>query len=368
MRASASDVKDYYETLGVPRDAAQDDIKRAFRRLARETHPDANPGDAAAEARFREVAEAYEVLSDPQRRAAYDRGELSDPGNLFSSFAGIDDLLNSFFGGMGSFGGRARARAPRGPDARVSVELTLEEVATGVRREVSFATTVECGHCRGGGAEPGHPPRTCEQCGGSGARRISQRTLLGSMTTVVSCDACRGAGQIVDTPCTRCAGQRVTRETRAIAVDIPAGIDDGTRLRLTGHGGSAGAGTASGDLYLDVRVLADERFTREGEHLHHAARIGLAAAALGTKVEVPLLGGDSETLDVEPGTQPGTVVRLPGAGLPRLQRRGRGDLFVEYVVEVPSELSAEEREALETFARLRGERIAEPKRRRRRKG
>ncbi len=362
-------MKDYYEILGVPRDADQDTIKRAFRRLARETHPDANPGDAAAEARFREVAEAYEVLSDQRRRQAYDRGEQLDPSGLFSNFAGVEDLLNQFFGGFGGFGGtRGRPNRPtRGPDALANLELTLEEAATGVQREVEFITMGNCSRCDGAGAEPGHPPRRCAECGGSGARRVTQRTLLGSMTTVVSCDRCGGAGQAIDVPCTQCRGERVVHQRRTVTVDVPPGIDDRTRLRLTGRGGDGGAGTTPGDLYLDVKVLPDERFTREGEHLHHVVRLGVAQASLGTTVDVPLLGGEQETVTIEPGTQPATVIRLPGAGMPRLQRRGRGDLFVEVAVEVPSDLSEAERAALEEYARLRGERLDQPKRRRRRK-
>ncbi len=362
-------MKDYYEILGVSRDADPDTIKRAFRRLARETHPDANPGDPAAEARFREVAEAYEVLSDARRRQAYDRGEQLDPTGLFSNFAGVEDLLNQFFGGFGGFGGvRSRPSRPsRGADALASLELTLEEAATGVQREVEFITMGNCPRCEGAGAEPGHQPRRCSECGGSGARRVTQRTLLGSMTTVVTCDRCGGAGETIDVPCTQCRGERVVHQRRTVTVDVPAGIDDRTRLRLTGRGGDAGRNTTPGDLYLDVKVLPDERFTREGEHLHHVVRLGVAQAALGTSVEVPLLGGDHEVVPIEPGTQPATVIRLPGAGMPRLQRRGRGDLFVEVAVEVPSDLGDDERAALEEYARLRGERLDQPKRRRRRK-
>ncbi len=362
-------MKDYYAILGVPRDAQQEEIKKTFRRLARETHPDANPGDTEAEARFREIAEAYEVLSDPRRRAAYDRGETLDPTNLFSSFAGIEDLLNSFFGGVGGFGGAGTrsARQARGPDARASLELTLEEAATGVQREVEFITMGDCPRCEGGGAEPGHLVRGCGECGGSGAQRVTQRTLLGAMTTVVTCQRCGGTGEVIEVPCSQCQGQRVVHQRRTISVDVPPGIDDNTRLRLTGQGGSAGRRTPPGDLYLDVKVLPDERFTRQGEHLHHAVRLGVAQAALGTTVDVPLLGGEVETVDIEPGTQPATVIRLAGAGMPRLQRRGRGDLYVEVVVEVPDDLSDEEREALEEYARLRKESFSAPRRRRRRR-
>ncbi len=362
-------MKDYYQLLGVARDASQDEIKRTFRRLARETHPDANPDDPTAEARFREIAEAYEVLSDPRRRAAYDRGEL-DPSGLFSSFAGIEDLLNSLFGGLGDFGFRTATASTRGgqpargPDARATVTLTLEEAAAGIVRTLEFATTEACPRCEGRGAEPGHPPRRCERCGGAGAMRATRRTLLGAMTTTVACDSCRGAGELVDVPCGQCAGERVVRATRSVDVDIPAGIDDRTRLRLTGRGGSAGSGIPPGDLYVDVAVLPDERFRRDGDDLYHAARIGIAEAALGTTVDVPQIGGEPMPLDIPAGTQPGAVFHLPRQGMPRLRGRGRGDLFVQVDVEVPAKLNAEERAALEDFAALRGERVKQKRRRR----
>ncbi len=363
-------MKDYYRILGVARDASQEEIKKTFRRLARETHPDANPGDPGAEERFREIAEAYEVLSDPRRRAAYDRGEL-DPSSLFSSFAGIEDLLNTMFGGFGDFGGfttgSRTVRQARGPDARTTVELTLEEAFTGVTRKVEFFTTDPCARCEGEGAEPGHPPRRCQRCGGAGAMRTTRRTLLGAMSTTVACESCRGAGEVVDVPCSQCRGERIVQARRSVDVDIPAGIDDHTRLRLTGRGGSAGAGVPPGDLYVDVAVLPDDRFRREGDDLHHFARIGLAEAALGTTVEVPMIGADPTPLDIPAGTQPGAVFHLPKVGMPRLRARGRGDLFVQVEVEVPSKLDAEERAALEEYARLRGERV-KAKRRRRKKG
>ncbi len=362
---------DYYETLGVSRDASAEDIKKTFRRLARETHPDANPGDEAAEARFREVAEAYEVLSDPQRRAAYDRGERLDTSGLFSSFAGIEDLLNSFFGAgfgadLGGFG-RSGAVASRGPDVGTRASVTLEEAAFGVEQTVSFMTTVDCSRCHGSGSEPDHAPARCERCGGGGSVRASRRTLLGTMTTVVPCDVCRGAGEVIAYPCEECGGRKVLQAQREMTVQIPAGIDDGSRLRLAGRGGSAGGGSEPGNLYVDVSVEPDPRFRRDGDDLYHAAELGIAEAALGTKIEVPLLGQVERTVEIAPGTQPGTVLRLARLGMPRIRGRGRGDLFVGVEVVVPGDLAPGEREALEEYARLRGERPAEGKRRRRRK-
>ena len=362
-------MKDYYGILGVDRDAGQDEIKKRFRQLARETHPDANPNDAAAEARFREIAEAYEVLSDPQRRASYDRGEQFDPSNLFSSFAGIEDLLNTFFGGgifsqggRGGFGNMGGRRSS-GPDVGAAVELTLEEAATGVQREVSFTAPVHCSVCEGTGAEPGSSAVRCPQCGGSGSVRVSRRTLLGQMTTVGPCDRCRGAGQVIEHPCPHCLGAAVEQAERTVTLDVPAGIGDATRLRLSGRGGSGGAGLPAGDLYVDVRVLPDPRFRRDGDDLYHGAVIGISEASLGTTYAVPHIdGGDSE-LDIPAGTQPGTVFQMPRRGMPRLQRRGRGDLYVVVEVQVPSTLTPEQRAALESYADLAGE---SPHRKRRR--
>ncbi len=353
-------MKDYYAILGVPRDAGEDVIKKRFRQLARETHPDANPGDPEAEARFRDIAEAYEVLSDGQRRAAYDRGESFDAGDLFSSFAGVEDLLNAFFGGAfgGGFGGgrvRGRSGQPRGPDVGTVVELTLEEAATGIERDVTFATTANCAHCEGGRAEPGHPPVPCRVCGGSGSRRVERRTLLGNMTTIGPCETCRGAGEIIEQPCSQCRGAGVEQAERTLSIEIPAGIGDGARLRLTGRGGAAGAGALPGDLYVEVRIAADARFRRDGDDLHHVAPVGIAAAALGTTYRVPLLDGDEAELDIPAGTQPAAVFRFPGKGMPRLQRRGRGDLYVTVDVQVPTKLTAEERDALVAYADLAGE-------------
>ena len=365
---------DYYETLGVTRDASAEEIKKSFRRLARETHPDANPGDEAAEARFREIAEAYEVLSDPQRRAAYDRGERLDTSGLFSSFAGIEDLLNSFFGGgFGGFGadlggfGRGTV-VGRGPDVGTRVTITLEEAAFGVSRPITFMTTGDCPRCGATGSEPDHDPVPCTACGGGGAVRAARRTLLGTMTTVVPCDVCRGAGEVIEHPCTQCKGDKVVQESRELTVSIPPGIDDASRLRLAGRGGSAGAGVPPGNLYVDVVVEPDPRFTRDGDDLYHTARVGIAEASLGTEIEVPLLGVEEMPVDIAPGTQPGTVLRIPRQGMPRSRGRGRGrgDLFVGIDVVVPTDLAAEEREALQEYARLRGERPTGKRRRRRR--
>ncbi len=367
-------MKDYYEILGVSKDASTDEIKKRFRQLARETHPDANPGDPEAEHRFREIAEAYEVLSDRDKRAAYDRGDQFDAANLFSSFAGIEDLLNSFFGSgfgglgdFGAFGGRQTARA-RGADALVEVEITLEEAASGIQREVSFPTAADCVVCTGSGADPEHAPKTCDRCGGAGAVRATRRTMLGAMTTLAACDVCAGAGKIIEHPCTECRGRGTVDETRTVTVEIPQGIMDQSRLRLGGRGGSVGAAGPPGDLYVSVHVRPDERFRRNGDDLIHTLRLGMAEAALGKTLDVPLLDGESTEVEIPAGTQPGTVFQLPRKGMPRLQRRGRGDLLINVEVEVPTSLTADQADALRRYAELSGEDPAAEKRRKRRRG
>ncbi len=360
-------MSDYYEVLGVDRDASQEDVKRAFRKLARETHPDANPDDPEAEARFREVAEAYEVLSDQQKRAAYDRGEVFGGADLFSSFGGLDEILQQFFGGsFGGFGFRTSRGPARGADIAVATEVSLEEAAAGVSREVFYKVPVRCDVCGGNGSEPGHDPVTCSTCGGRGQVRVNRNTFLGSMMTVTECATCRGRGTVIEHPCHECrGGGRITAE-KSITVEIPPGVADGTRLRLPGRGGVGEAGAPPGDLYLQVGVLDDPRFERFGDDLRHISTIGMAEATLGTVVSVPLLDDEPVDLDIPPGTQPGAVFEMTRRGMPRLQRRGRGDLFVEVRVEVPTGLSQDAEEALRVFAEAHGEEPLPPRRFRRR--
>ncbi len=360
-------MKDYYEILGVARDASQDEIKRRFRTLARETHPDANPDDPAAEERFREIAQAYEVLSDPQKRAAYDRGETFG-GDLFSQFAGLDEILQQFFGGVGGFGfgfGGARRGPRRGRDVGAVAQLTLDEAAAGASREVRFVAPEACGVCSGSGATPGTAPHRCQTCGGAGQVQVSRSTFLGSMMTLSECATCRGSGQVIDDPCETCRGAGRIDDERTLTVDIPAGVDDGTRLRLSGNGGAGERGAPAGDLYVEVRVSADERFDRIGDDLRHRIRLGLTEATLGAEITVPLLGNGSMEVDIPPGTQPGTVFRLSRQGMPRLRRRGHGDLLIEVEVVIPSDLTAEQEDALRTYGDLRGESPAAAQRKRR---
>jgi molecular chaperone DnaJ len=344
--------RDYYEVLGVPREASETEIKKAFRGLARELHPDVNDHDPEAEEKFKAAAEAYEVLSDAERRRTYDthgheglRSGGFDPRSA-SSFGSIDDILQAFFGGGGDafgFGGGGRAV---GGDILVSVEMDLEEVASGVRREISFDAVGACEHCHGNGAEPGTPITTCERCGGAGQLRRVARTPFGQMVQGVACDACGGAGKIPETPCAECSGSGRTRGTRTQAVEIPAGIESGQRLRVSGAGHAGDAGAPAGDLYVEVEVGEDERFQRDGTDLISVVSIPATEAMLGTAVTVPTLEDERE-IEVAAGTQPGHEEVLRGAGLPRLGGRRRGNQRVIFNVIVPTNLSEEQREMTE---------------------
>jgi molecular chaperone DnaJ len=355
--------KDYYGILGVKPDATPEEIKKAFRRLARETHPDANPGDHSAEARFRDVAEAYEVLSDPERRRAYDRGDTLDLSDLFAGFGGFDDLLRSVFGDSGLFG--SPTRSVRGRDILVRAEVDLATAAFGGETQVEFRTQVLCDVCGGEGSAPGSSPITCPTCGGAGSVRVARRGLLGTMMSVTACTTCSGMGTIVSSPCPRCQGSGARPDLRSVRVEVPAGISSGTRLRLTGRGEAVGRMGPAGDLFVEIVVKPDSRFGRDGDDLVHNVVIGMTEAALGTKIEVPLLEGGTEPLEISPGTQPGTVHRLLGLGSARFGRRGRGDLLVQIMIEIPTSLSAEAEEALRVFANLAGESPRQPGRRRR---
>ena len=344
--------KDYYQILGVDRDADPDKIKKAFRRLARETHPDANPGDREAEARFREVAEAYEVLSDPDRRRSYDRGEQIDVSGLFSDF---DDLLRSVFGGSGIFGGAGVVQRSRGQDVMVRVGLSLEEAAFGAETQVEFEAEAVCSTCGGDGAAAGAEVLSCRGCGGAGMVRSTRSSFFGSMMTTTTCPRCGGRGQEVTRSCGRCHGSGVHSRLHALTVEIPAGVSAGNRLRLRGRGASAPLGGAPGDLYVEVEVRSDNRFERQGDHLIHRIAIGFTEAALGAEVKIPLLEGGFHTMRIPPGIQPGWVNRLAGYGTPQMGGRRRGDLLVEVDVEVPKTLTAEEEDLLRKLAELRGE-------------
>lgn len=346
----ATSQRDYYELLGVPKTASEGEIKKAFRRLARELHPDVSEAPDAEE-RFREVAEAYEVLSDPERRAQYDRfGHEGLRGAGFQphvDFGNLADIFATFFG-EDIFGGGdgGRRRQARGADVGVEVAIDLTEAATGVERELSLQLAVACARCDGSGLKEGTSPTTCSACSGSGVVQQVSRTLFGDMIRSQPCGRCRGQGRIIEHPCEDCAGAgRVVRE-RTVRVTVPAGIHDGQRIRLAGAGHAAPQGGTAGDLYVQVHVRPDERFVRDGDDIHATLRLTMTQAALGAVVTVPTLDGDHE-LRVEPGVQPGQVVVLKGKGMPRLNGFGRGDQRITFDVRVPSKLSDEQRRLVE---------------------
>jgi len=306
------------------------------------------------------------VLSDPQRRARYDRGEVIGGEDLFSQFGGLDDILQQFFGasfgGFGFGGGRAQ-RSRRGPDMSVSVKLELADAATGVTREVAFRAPGTCARCSGSGSEPGHSPTTCPTCHGQGAVQVARNTMLGRMMTVAECSTCSGSGRLIEHRCTECAGHGLVTVDRDLTVDVPPGVEDGTRLRLSGRGGAGERGAPPGDVYIEVRVAPDDRFQREGSDLHYRARVGITEAVFGIDLDIPLVDGATEDLVLPSGTQPESVVRLPKKGMPRLQRRGRGDLYVHIEVVIPDDLTEDQEESLRHYGDLRDEQPAKAKRR-----
>ncbi|WP_433871848.1 molecular chaperone DnaJ [Saccharopolyspora sp. CA-218241] len=365
---------DYYATLGVAKDATPEQLKRAYRKMARELHPDVNP-DADAQARFQEVTTAYEVLSDPKKRQIVDLG--GDPmssgggagggagGDPFAGFGGLGDIMDAFFGGGGPGGGRGpRSRVQPGSDALLRLELTLEECATGVNRDITVDTAVLCDACDGGGSRAGSAPSTCDTCGGRGEVQSVQRSFLGQVMTSRPCPVCRGFGEVITDPCQQCSGDGRVRARRTITVKIPAGVGDGMRVRLAGEGEVGPGGGPAGDLFVEVEELPHERFTRDGADLHCTVEVPMTAAALGTTLTLETLGGVSEELRVEPGTQPGAEHVLTGQGLPKLRSNGKvsghGDLHVHLDVVVPTRLDDQQAELLRQLAAARGEEQPEP--------
>ena len=354
--------RDYYEVLGLPREASEAEIKKAYRRLARDHHPDANPDDSGAEERFKELTEAYEVLSNPESRRAYDTYGHQIPRagagtrGAADPFGGFQDIFETFFGDRfggpsgGSFFGGSRAPS-RGSDTEVEVEVTLREAASGVEREVKVQTVKECSVCGGVG---GTSTRQCGTCGGMGAVRSVRESFFGQMVSTQTCPTCSGSGRIIEVLCENCQGSGRVAELATHSIRIPAGIEDGMRIRVAGAGNIGERGTPSGDLYIRVRVGEDPELIRDGDDLIHRMRINFVEASLGTEVEVPTLEGTTE-VRIEPGTQPGATLTLRGEGMPRLKRRGRGDLKVLVDVMVPTRLSAEQRELLKRFEASSGE-------------
>lgn len=355
--------KDYYAILGVDQDVTPEELKKVFRRLARENHPDVNPDNPEAEARFKDIAEAYEVLSDPTKRAQYERGGSFDFGDLFGGGTTLEDLLGSFFGGASPFGGRGGGQQ-RGRDVLAGASISLKDAAFGATVDVAFRGAVRCSTCGGSGAAEGTRPSTCGQCGGAGQVRMARKTMLGTMMTVGACDACAGMGQVVEDPCEPCHGEGRVVEDREVKVEVPGGVQDGTRLRLSGQGESAIRSGASGDLYVELRVEEDDRFDRDGDDLIHRVQVGIAEASLGAHRSVLSIDEDDVDIDIPAGTQPGTVLVHHNLGMSRLGRRGRGRMLVVVDVEVPTHLSSEQKDLLSQFAATNSEQVSSGRRRR----
>lgn len=351
---------DYYELLEVSRDASAEDIKRAYRRLARQLHPDTNP-DPTASDRFKQVAQAYEVLSDPEKRRRYDRfgPDGVNVGAGGSGAGGINDIFEAFFSGGGTFGGGGRGPSgpPRGADLEVVVDLRFEDAVFGIRQPVDVRTAVVCETCGASGGAPGSQPISCLECAGTGQVQRVRQSFLGQMVTNSVCPRCAGQGRIISDPCTDCGGEGRRVEERTYTVDIPAGVDTGSTLRLTGRGAAGPRGGRNGDLYVHVRVRPHERFTREGVDLHCDLPISFAQAALGAHLQFDTLDG-AEDLVIPRGTPSGREFRLRGRGVPHLERRSRGDLIVRARVQVPDDLSPEQEELLRQFAEQRGDEVA----------
>lgn len=352
---------DYYELLEVTPDASDDEIKRAYRRLARELHPDTNPDPAATE-RFKEITVAYETLRDPEKRARYDRfgpeGAAGMGGDPFAGFGagGLGDIFEAFFGGTGARS-RGPAGPPRGADMEVVLDLRFEDAIFGVQREVELRVPITCETCEGSGARPGTTPTACSSCGGAGEVRRVRQSILGQMVTASVCPTCGGSGEEVTTPCPECRGEGRRTDEKTYLVDVPAGVDDGTTLRLTGRGAVGPRGGPPGDLYVHLRVARHPRFERVGHDLLHVLQLPMTQAALGAHIPFETLDGD-EDLVVPAGTQTGREFRLRGRGVPMLNGRGRGDLVVRVMVETPTGLSGEQEELLRQLATARGEDVA----------
>ncbi|MBC7323021.1 MAG: molecular chaperone DnaJ [Acetomicrobium sp.] len=354
--AGPSKGKDYYEILGVGRDASQEEIKRAYRKLVRQYHPDANPGNKEAEERFKLINEAYEVLSDPQKKAQYDQfGFVGDvppqSGEGPWDFGGFGDLFGDFFGDFfGGFGSRRDARSPqRGMDLEMPLTVTLREAAFGASKVVYIPRWENCRTCGGSGAAPGTSPERCPHCGGKGQVESRSRSPFGEFVTVRTCPHCGGSGFVIKNPCKECGGRGKTRVRHKVEVNIPPGIDTGMRLRIKGEGEEGRNGGPPGDLYLVIEVEEDPLFKRQGDDLHVRVEVPFPIAALGGKISVPTLEGEEE-VEINPGTQPGSIKRLKGLGMPRQRGSGRGDLIAHINIAVPRNLTDKQRALIEALA------------------
>ena len=364
-------MEDFYELLGVPRGASDDDLKKAYRKLARELHPDANPGDAVAEERFKKVTLAYETLRDPESRRRYDmfgaegvagtgasgQGGAQDPFGGFGGGGGLGDLFDAFFGGQGGGGGQRRSNAQRrGPDLETSVQLDFTEAIFGANKEVTVRAPVICSTCQGNGAKPGTNRIKCATCSGTGEVRRVRQSILGQMVTASPCPTCGGLGETIPEPCADCRGDGRKTEERTYLVEVPPGVDDGATLRLGGRGGAASRGGANGDLYVHLRVARHEVFRRDGSTIHGDLHIAMTQAALGATIAFETLDGEIE-ITVAAGTQSGKAVRFKGKGVPSLDNRGRGELIVHIIVDTPTQLTKVQDELMRQLAGERKEAV-----------
>ena len=370
--------RDYYEVLGVGKTASDDEIKQAYRKLAKKYHPDLNPNNKEAEEKFKEANEAYEVLSDKDKRAKYDQfGHAAfDPsagggygygaggfggfsgfssGGFSGSFTGFEDILGSMFcGGFGGGSRSSRANAPmQGDDIRYNLTITFEEAAFGCKKEISYRREEKCASCGGSGAKPGSSTKTCTKCGGTGQVRVQQNTVFGAMMSTRECDACGGTGKIIEQPCEKCRGTGRTSSVIKVAVNVPAGIDDGQTIRIGGKGGAGFNGGPDGDLLVSIRVRNHKQFIREGFNLYINMSIPVTTAVLGGEVKVPTLTGEVK-YNIPAGTQSGTTFRLRDQGIQKLQQTGKGDLYVNVTVEIPKRLTDEQRSLFEELAETFG--------------
>ena len=338
--------RDYYEVLGVSRTATDDELKKAYRKLAKQYHPDMNPGNKEAEAKFKEINEAYEVLSDKEKRAKYDQ----------FGHAGVDP---NFGAGGGGFGGQQRANAPqRGESLRANLTITFEEAAFGCEKEISLNRSEECGACHGSGCEPGTTAETCPDCRGTGVVRVQQRTGGFAFSSTAACARCRGTGKIIHSPCKACSGSGSVKKSKRVTVSIPAGIDDGQAVSLRGQGNAGKNGGPAGDLIVGVRVKPSNQFRRDGTTVLYEQPVTFYQAVMGAELEIPTIDGKVK-YNLPAGTQPGTTFRLRGKGIPELRGRGRGDQYVTVRVQVPSSLTGEQKEALRAYAEAMGEDVPE---------
>lgn len=363
--------KDYYESLGIQKGASDDEIKRAYRKLAMKYHPDKNKENKAAEEKFKEINEAYQVLSDPDKKANYDRFGTADMNGGAGGFDGFDfgggmggfgDIFETFFGGGG--GSSRRRNAPtQGNDIEYSMNLSFEEAIFGVEKEVSVTRTENCETCNGSGAEPGTSSKTCPHCNGTGEIKVQRRTQLGNFVTSATCDKCGGKGKIIETPCHTCHGKGTARKNRKITVNIPAGVDTGNVMPLRGQGEHGQNGGPAGDLYIRIRVAPSKKFVRKGNDIYIDTHVSMGKATLGTEMKVDTVHGEVE-FRVPSGTQSGTLFRLKGKGVPRVNQAGIGDQYVKVIVDVPKTLNDKQRSALLDFMEASGEKIeieAKPK-------